>query len=82
MSTIAAVWMLLATPVPAARWAAEVELEPIEPGEWAAWAKAQRLRVRPPARSRTGPAWSSVTRPRTTFCRGAERCVFGPERSR
>lgn len=44
MSSIAAVWMLLATPRPAARWAAEVELEPIEPGEWAAWAKAQPTR--------------------------------------
>jgi hypothetical protein len=40
MSSIAAVWMLLATPRPAARWAAGVELEPIEPGEWDAWAKA------------------------------------------
>jgi len=41
MSSIAAVWMLQATTKTAASWAAEVELEPIEPAEWAAWAKAQ-----------------------------------------
>jgi hypothetical protein len=41
MSTILALWMLVARPGQRMQRPPEVELAPIEPGAWAAWAKAQ-----------------------------------------
>ena len=39
MGAISAVWMLLARSGPHIEPPPEVELEPIEPGAWAAWAR-------------------------------------------
>jgi hypothetical protein len=41
MGAIAAMWMLVARSGRRVERAPEVELEPIEPGAWTAWAKAQ-----------------------------------------
>lgn len=41
MGAIAAMWMLMARPAGHAEQPADVDLEPIEPGAWVAWAKAQ-----------------------------------------
>jgi hypothetical protein len=41
MGAIAAMWMLVARSGQRVERLAEVELEPFEPGAWAAWAKAQ-----------------------------------------